>query len=124
MKPPHFANVASDGTKRIWYVERLWQLAAVLPVKEIEIVCIPAFDEARWYGYQKPTCRSVAEHAKRIDAALLEYPVILSAAGSVMDGMHRICKAWKLGMTTISAVQFLQDPEPDECITEPSTAAP
>jgi hypothetical protein len=31
-----------------------------------------------------------------------------------MDGMHRICKAYLLGMETIQVVQFSQDPEPDE----------
>jgi hypothetical protein len=43
----------------------------------------------------------------------LRYPIILSADGGLMDGGHRVCKAWMLGHTEISAVQFPQDPEPD-----------
>jgi hypothetical protein len=30
-----------------------------------------------------------------------------------MDGMHRIAKAWMLGHSTITAVQFERDPPPD-----------
>jgi hypothetical protein len=30
-----------------------------------------------------------------------------------MDGMHRIAKAWMLGQSTITAVQFERDPPPD-----------
>jgi hypothetical protein len=37
-----------------------------------------------------PTCRAVAEHARRINAADLSHPVILAADGSLMDGGHRI----------------------------------
>ena len=43
----------------------------------------------------------------------LVYPIILSADGHVMDGMHRIAKAWMLGQRTITAVQFERDPPPD-----------
>ncbi len=31
-----------------------------------------------------------------------------------MDGMHRVAKAWLLGLETIEVVQFDVDPEPDE----------
>lgn len=48
-----------------------------------------------------------------IDAADLSYPIILSASGGVMDGMHRIVKAVLDGRTTIDAVQFDEDPDPD-----------
>lgn len=43
----------------------------------------------------------------------VRYPVILSADGRLMDGGHRIAKAWLSGATTISAVRFTTDPEPD-----------
>jgi hypothetical protein len=33
-----------------------------------------------------------------------------------MDGMHRVAKAWLLGLSTIQAVQFVQDPEPDQIV--------
>lgn len=118
MTKRHFAHLADDGTKRIWYTERLWELAKELPVKSVPIDGISAFDEVTWFGNAEPTCRRVAEHAKRIHQAVLEHPIILSAEGFVMDGMHRICKAHLLDMTTIQAVQFPENPEPDECLKE------
>jgi hypothetical protein len=33
-----------------------------------------------------------------------------------MDGMHRLAKAWLLGLTDIQAVQFGHDPEPDQIV--------
>ncbi|MCB0105839.1 MAG: hypothetical protein KDE53_08015, partial [Caldilineaceae bacterium] len=54
---------------------------------------------------------------QRILDADLNYPIILSAEGYLMDGGHRIAKAYLAGIPTISAVQFLQDPEPDYCLS-------
>lgn len=36
----------------------------------------------------------------------------------LMDGGHRIAKAWLLGLSEIGAVQFEIDPEPDRVIAE------
>ncbi|MFD7156485.1 hypothetical protein ACFV9C_17930 [Kribbella sp. NPDC059898] len=55
----------------------------------------------------------VARHAERIQKADLRYPVILSADGRLMDGGHRIAKAWLGGARTVDAVRFVVDPEPD-----------
>ncbi len=112
----HFASIDDDGMKRVWYTERLWQLAKALPVKAVAIDCIAAFDRVTGFAVQEPPCRRVTEHAKRIAEASFEHPVILSAEGYVMDGMHRICKAYLLGLKTVQAVQFSQNPEPDECV--------
>lgn len=119
MAPQAVSHSTSDGkirTQRLWHVERLWELAKDLPIKEVSIGSISALDEINWFG-QYPTCRQVAEEAKKIYEVQLDHPIVLSAAGWVMDGMHRICKAYLLGMKTISAVQFIEDPEPDETST-------
>lgn len=63
-------------------------------------------------------CRAVAQHARRIWDADLTYPIILSADGRLMDGGHRIAKAWLLGMSAIEAVQFVVGPEPDYVLPE------
>jgi hypothetical protein len=118
----HFASIDDDGTKRVWYTERLWELAKGLPVKAVDIDGIAAFDQVTWFAVQEPTCRRVTEHAKRISEASFEHPVILSAEGYVMDGMHRICKAYLLGLKTVQAVQFSPNPEPDE-LEEPRPEA-
>ncbi|MGB9181391.1 MAG: hypothetical protein WCB68_19325 [Pyrinomonadaceae bacterium] len=99
----------------VWYSERLWQLARYLPVKSVLIESIAEFDRNCWFDAgTPPTCRVVAAHAKRIYEADLSHPIILSAEGYLMDGGHRIAKAWLLGLKEIQAVQFEVDPEPDE----------
>ena len=72
-------------------------------------------DETYWFNGvdDVPTCRAVADHARLIEATDLSYPIILSSAGRIMDGMHRVAKAYILGHQTVMAVQFDTDPEPD-----------
>jgi len=98
-----------------WDVDRLVQLSKNLPVKEIPLAQIKELDELFWYQNEstKPTCRSLSEHVKLVNAAELQYPIILSSKGRVMDGMHRVVKALALGNKTIKAVQFAIDPKPD-----------
>ena len=48
-----------------------------------------------------------------INAADLTHPVILSADGGLMEGGHRIAKAYLLGLTTVRARRFVADPAPD-----------
>ena len=101
------------GGRAFYLTERLWKLAEDLPVEPVLIDAIREFDEDCWFGGTPATCRMVARHADRIHKADLSYPVILSADGRLMDGGHRIAKAWLSGMTAIDAVRFRVDPEPD-----------
>ena len=60
-----FANT-TEGIKRIWDVERLWEFANKLPVKEVPLASISNLDEVSWFGVipaEYPTCRRVADHA-------------------------------------------------------------
>lgn len=100
--------------RHFWWSERLWVLAKDLAVKRVAIDAIAEFDRNCWFTEgTSPTCRDVAKHAKRIMEADLSYPIILAADGHLMDGGHRIAKAWILGETEIDAVQFEVDPAPD-----------
>ncbi len=96
-----------------WNTERLWRLASALPVITIEIAGIAEFDENCWFRNGPPTCRQVAEHARKIFDADLSFPVILSSDGRLMDGGHRIARAWLQGLTVVTAQRFVDDPEPD-----------
>jgi len=105
----------NDEERHRWRVERLWKLAENMPVKRVPLSAIKDIDRAMWFSPEQPapTCRQVAFHAKKIYEADLTYPVILSANGSVFDGMHRIMKYMLEGYGVIQAVQFDTDPEPD-----------
>ncbi|MFC2078952.1 hypothetical protein ACFLSZ_03125 [Candidatus Bipolaricaulota bacterium] len=99
----------------IWDVHRLVELSRGFPRIEVPLSEIRELDQTFWFDAEgnKPTCRQVALHAKLIDETELKHPVILSQDGSVMDGMHRVCKALIEGRETIQAVRFELDPEPD-----------
>jgi hypothetical protein len=86
-----------------------WELATGLPARKVRLSELDGFDEVRWFGGPQniqPTCRAVAEHARDINEADLNFPIILSPAGEVLDGWHRICKAFLLGVQEIDAVQL------------------
>ena len=102
------------GKKYSWNVPRLISLSRSLPVFNISISDIGEVDSIYWFDQDnQPTCRSIIEHTRKILRADLSKPVILSENGLVMDGMHRICKAILDGKSTVTAVQFAKDPEPD-----------
>lgn len=102
-----------DGRRHHFWTDRLWVSSQDLPVTEVAIDDIAEFDQDCWFHGQAPTCRQAADHARRILAADLRFPVILAADGSLMDGGHRIGKAWLAGARTVRAVRFVVDPEPD-----------
>lgn len=105
-----------------WEVRRLVELTRALPVERVPLAAIRELDEGYWAdgGRQAMTCRVVVEHARLMLDCELRYPVILSSDGRVMDGMHRVCRALLEGLSTIEAVRFEVDPEPDYVgVTDP-----
>jgi hypothetical protein len=91
-----------------WDVDRLIELSNALPVKNVDLASIDEIDSAYWFDerLERPTVRSVVDHARLIEEVDLSYPIILGVDGRVMDGMHRIAKALLQGRATIRAVQF------------------
>lgn len=96
-----------------WDVDRLIRLTSQLPRRRIPLNQIRELDEV-WFGDgERPTWRAMIEHIRLIDEADLSYPIILSASGAVMDGMHRAAKAVLEGRAEVEAVRFDEDREPD-----------
>ena len=104
---------AVPGGRASWWTDRLWAAATGLPVVSVPIDDIAELDQDCWFGGRAPTCREVAEHARRIETADLRHPVILSADGGLMDGGHRLARAWIDGRAEVDAVRFVVDPAPD-----------
>ncbi|WP_333587904.1 hypothetical protein [Phenylobacterium sp.] len=110
------------GGRGYWRTQRLWALAADLPVIDVPIADIVEFDLDCWFqGRHTPSVRAVAEHARRIFNADLAYPVILNAEGKLMDGGHRLARAWMEGLTEIKAVRFPVTPAPDWVVPDTGT---
>ena len=91
-----------------WDVDRLIELSRDLPVIEVPLDSISEIDSAYWFlgEGQKPTVRSVVEHALLIAEVDLSFPFILAFDGRVMDGMHRVARSLMDGNLTIHAVRF------------------
>ena len=107
--------VTSGPQDQTWVydVERLWRLAEGLLVRDVPLGQFDAVLDERHSWGEESTNRQVARHARKIYEADLSCPVMLSTGGEVMDGYHRIAKAWLLGMSTIRVVRFEVDPLPD-----------
>ena len=96
-----------------WDVDRLVQLSSGLPLTRVPLTEIRELDEPCFGEEEPPTWRSMIGHIELIEAADLSFPIILSAGGEVMDGMHRVAKAVLQGRPDIEAVRFTEDPSPD-----------
>ena len=107
---------------RAWDVHRLIRLSPGLPVQGVPLGDIAELDKNGWceHADEMPTPRAIIDHVRLMHAADLRRPVILSADGRVMDGMHRIAQALRLGHTHIAAVRFAQDPPPDHVGVDPA----
>lgn len=98
-----------------WDVDRLVALTKKSRRRHVKINTLKEIEGKFWFGnnIEQITWRSIIEHLKLIQETDLSYPIILSAEGQVMDGMHRVAKALLEGRETIEAVQFDEDPKPD-----------
>jgi hypothetical protein len=98
-----------------WDVDKLVEKSKDLPRITVALDTLKELDENYWYQSPdaRPSCRSIVEHARLINEADLQYPIILSKNGRVMDGMHRVAKALLLGHLDIYAVKFTEEIAPD-----------
>jgi hypothetical protein len=105
-----------------WDVDKLVEKAENLPVHTVKLEEITELDENFWYQSSDtiPTVRSVAEHMRLTNETDLNYPILLSSNGRVMDGIHRVIKALIEGLDEITAVKFDIDPTPDYEDVQPS----
>ncbi len=100
----------------VWDIDRLIRLGSELAVERRPLLELSQhLDEVYWFGGpdHQPTVRAVVDHARRIAVVDLSFPIILSAEGIVMDGMHRVARAYMEGRDHIDVVQFVVDPSPD-----------
>ena len=109
----------SDDGVDAWDVDRLVELSRDLPVQQVPLTSIRELDTAYWS--QPLSVREVADHVRLVGAVDLAYPIILAADGRVMDGMHRVVRALLEGRSTIAAVRFDVQPEPDYRNCDPAT---
>lgn len=113
-----------DGNPlKIWDVPTLWELAKDLPVVSIDIESLGELDRVAWYGADQHsgrlTVRQFVMHARRIELANVDEPILLSSEGKMLDGFHRLAKAFQLGLKQIPAKRFVTDPKPIRTVDMP-----
>lgn len=87
-------------------VKRAWELPGALhdiKIPDLEYV----LDEESWGGASPRKCAHLDPHWTLVLEADLDYPIIVTTTPNgereVVDGRHRIVKAWLLGMESIRA---------------------
>jgi hypothetical protein len=114
MRKQYFFKPTAQGFDA-WDVHHLIELSADLPAQELDLSTIRELDTVYWFGADgtPATVRTLVRHMELIQRVDLAYPVILGAEGQLMDGMHRVARALLEGRTSVPAVRFTEQPEPD-----------
>lgn len=108
----HFRD--SENGLLAWDVLRLIELSRNFAVVQVPLTEIRELEQNYWFGLGEVlTTKAIAHHAKQIHEADMSFPIILCPEGKVMDGMHRVCKAFLESHKTVSAVRFVELHEPD-----------
>jgi hypothetical protein len=105
-----------DGSMPYWRMTTIWSAPAGKVETSVSLDELAILDEVVWFGGPedvKPTIRKVAERARDIFSADLSDPIIMTASGEVLDGAHRIARAYLQGAKEISAIAIDDWPEPD-----------
>lgn len=95
---------------RGWNVTTLFEEARNLPVQTMPV---SAIDTSRKM-WSIATHTDIVRHVIATRNANLDYPIILSEDGEIMDGWHRITKAITENIPTIKFVRFKENPAPDQ----------
>ena len=86
-------------------VELLWVLSRDLPVVEVPLwTLIPNLFHRFWQDGDTRTCAAISTnpyHVRKVEKADMSYPLLMHHEGWLMDGAHRLTKAWQLGLTAI-----------------------
>ncbi len=120
MRKQYHFRPGADGLDA-WDVDNLIDASSDLPVVDVSIDSITDVDTDFWFKFgPTPTVRRIIDHVRLIQEVDVSHPIILGSDGRVMDGMHRIARAILDGHSTVRAVQFVDEPDPDyrDCTPE------
>lgn len=107
--------------KDCWNVKTIWEAAKDLPIYEVPLIGFNT-DIEPWACVGEDFME-LCRHVKLIQKANLKYPIILTPAGTIADGRHRLAKALINGHSTIKIQRLMTMPEPDFVENEGSDLA-
>jgi hypothetical protein len=117
-----FLSTRRSGNKIfLWNVETLVAAAKDLPVEYHPVSDFNLEELYFFASYDDANVQSFVEHMARVESADLDIPVILGQDGVILDGLHRLAKASRSGISELAVVQFLVDPEPLRVIELPES---
>lgn len=117
-----YGDTRHDGSMPFWRMPTIWSAADGKPIVMVAIEGLQILDEVVWFGGPKdvkPTVRKIAEHARDMMNADLGYPIVMTTSGDVLDGAHRIAKAYLQGQHSVAAVLLDDWPPPDGVLAGP-----
>lgn len=104
----------TDNGFNAWDVDNLIEATKNFNIVKVCILDLLERNKFHWnQGHNILTTQSIFNHMKLVEDCSLDYPIILSAEGIIMDGMHRVDKAYIQNKLEINAVQFDITPSPD-----------
>jgi len=118
-----YGSERPDGRIPYWKMQTIWAAADGKPETRVAIGDLDLLDAVVWFGGPnnvRPTVRSVADRARDIFNADLKFPIIMTRSGDVLDGAHRLAKAYLDGQQTIAAIVLDDYPPPDGLLGPPS----
>lgn len=114
IKEPIYFNRSEKGL-HIWMVSTLLQASHGSDIYELSTSQFSTLlDKDFWFQDQEnPTILNIARHCRKIIGANLDSPIILTSSGDLLDGFHRLARAWLENKTYIKAVKLQSMPAPD-----------
>lgn len=102
-------NGVSMGRKH-WDLATILQASKDLPQYDLQLSAI----DLNVQPWNFNSIDGFIYHAKRIENANFDHPIIQAPWGYIIDRWHRVAKAILEGRTTIKAVRLNVMPEPDK----------
>lgn len=116
MEPKHIVHYKRpDGSLRSWRVETLWNAARELETFYMAPrAVLEALKEHEWStpGHEHGL-HAFIKHWEQAEAAKIDFPIILSESGELLDGAHRLAKAVMHNHLRIPCRQFKEEPPSD-----------
>lgn len=104
------------GTTKYWDIPRLWEESKQLQIesKNLSNYSLVLKGPLTWCSPQVPmSFQGFLDHMTQTLNAELSYPILLDKDGNVIDGMHRLAKAFLSHQKTILVKQFKEELSPD-----------
>lgn len=103
-----------QGVFHVWDVNKLLKLNIDQESLTMDLEKFrDQFESEYWTQGKSLKCSEVTRHAQLIFEADLSYPILVGPDLKMIDGMHRLCKAFLQGRPTIQAVILKELPPPD-----------